>query len=280
MPEVASSISRYGIAAAWWSPLLSIDRVARRCTPRRRAPSPAQPGSPPTWTPRTSMMPAATIADAGHLERRRPGRTSRRRRRPGRGRGRRRGRSGRRPTGRSAGRPRPGARSRPARRPPRPPMYGTADHSTCHVSAATGAKTTTPNRMAAAPAPSGSPARAMRMFQPACSAAAARASARAVAGTASTLPGAHARYQCSRAAPSRGRRPRGGGRRRARAARRELDREGAQAGEARPDPLRRRPARASGGHRRQPDHRRVEAAGRRRSSPTSRPAACAGGTRS
>ena len=61
-------------------------------------------------------------------------------------------------------------------------MKGTADQSTCQVSAATGAKTTTAKRTAAAPAPSGSPARAMRTFQPACSAAAASVSARASAG--------------------------------------------------------------------------------------------------
>src|SRR6185503_9950759 len=62
-------------------------------------------------------------------------------------------------------------------------MYGIADARTSQVRTATGAKTVTANRTAAAPAPSGSPARAMSTFQPACSAAAARVSARASAGT-------------------------------------------------------------------------------------------------
>ena len=46
-------------------------------------------------------------------------------------------------------------------------MYGRADQPRPHVTAATGANTATPISTAAAPAPSGSPARAMRMFQPA-----------------------------------------------------------------------------------------------------------------
>src|SRR5919204_68490 len=70
-------------------------------------------------------------------------------------------------------------------------MYGAADHSTCHVAAATGAKTATPTSVAAAPAPSGSPARAIRRFQPAWIAAAARASARAAAGTRPPQPPRH-----------------------------------------------------------------------------------------
>ena len=61
IPAVVSVISRYGIAAAWWSPDLSMTVYAamHAATPSAIAGA-AQP--PPTWTPRTSMMPTATIA--------------------------------------------------------------------------------------------------------------------------------------------------------------------------------------------------------------------------
>src|SRR2546421_11454187 len=100
-------------------------------------------------------------------------------------------------------------------------MYGIADARTSHVRTATGANTVTARRTAAAPAPSGSPARAMSTFQPACSAAAARVSARASAGTRRELADER---QDRLHVPGNGCRPHRPGR--------QLDREGRAAGEA------------------------------------------------